>query len=72
MGQDVSAVPSININGELLEVSDRFTNPSSTIMNNLSHDAEIDKRIGSYSHVEAEKESVGKPPADLEHKTQGV
>ena len=51
MGQAVPAVPSININGEVLEVTDRFTYPGSTITNNLSHDAEIEKRIAKAATV---------------------
>ena len=51
MGQDVPAVPSISINGEVLEVTDRFTYLGSTVTNNLSLDAEIDKRIAKAAAV---------------------
>ena len=51
MGQDFPAVPSININGKVLEVTDRFTYLGSTITNNPSLDAEIDKRIAKADAV---------------------
>ena len=35
MGQDFLAQSSININGEVLELTDRFTHLGSTITNNL-------------------------------------
>ena len=47
MGQNFPAVPSININGEVLEVTDRFTYLGSTITNNLSLDAEIDNQAAA-------------------------
>ena len=51
IGQDFPAVPSININGEVLEVTDCLTYLGSTITNNLSLDAEIDKRIAKAAAV---------------------
>ena len=41
----------MKINGEILEVTDRFTYLGSTITNNLSLDAKIDKRISKAAAV---------------------
>ena len=51
MGQDFSAVPSMNINGKVLEVTDRFTYLGCTMANNLSLNAGIDKRIARAAAV---------------------
>ena len=51
MSQDVPAVPSISINGEVLEVTNCFTYLGSTVTNNLSLDAKIDKRIAKAAAV---------------------
>ncbi|XP_018020632.1 uncharacterized protein LOC108676996 [Hyalella azteca] len=53
MGQDVVVPPSITIDGNQLEVAERFTYLGSTISNNLSLDSEIDKRIAKASSVMA-------------------
>ncbi|XP_029938455.1 NLR family CARD domain-containing protein 3-like [Salarias fasciatus] len=53
MGQDVSSAPSINIGDHTLEVVDKFTYLGSIISSNLSHDAELDTRIGKASTVMA-------------------
>lgn len=45
MGQDVSASPSISIDGMMLEATDLFTYLGSTTTNNLSPDIEIEKHI---------------------------
>ena len=48
MGHDVPAVPSISTNNDWLveDTSISVTSLYSTVSNNLSHNAEIDKRIG--------------------------
>ena len=46
LGQDIPAPPVITIDDYELEVIHQFTYLGSTITDNLSHDAEIDKRIG--------------------------
>ncbi|XP_076046854.1 uncharacterized protein LOC143028521 [Oratosquilla oratoria] len=46
MGQDVSSIPSICIDGHILEVVCEFTFLGSTISSNLFLDAELNKRIG--------------------------
>ena len=51
MGQDFPAVPSININDEVLKVTDRFPYLGSTITNNLSLDAKIEKPIAKAAAV---------------------
>ena len=51
MGQDFPAVPSMSINGEVLEVTDRYTYLGFTITNNLSLDTEINKRIAKAAAV---------------------
>jgi len=53
MGQDVVVPPSITIDGNQLEVAERFTYLGSTINNNLSLDSEIDGRIAKASSVMA-------------------
>ena len=49
MGQDVSSIPSISIDEQILEVVDDFTYLGSTISSNLCLDAELNKRIGRAS-----------------------
>ena len=49
VGQDVDTQPTITINGYQLEVVHQFTYLGSTITDNLSMDAEINKRIGKAS-----------------------
>ena len=46
LGQDTEALPVITINDYELDAVCQFTYPGSTITDNLSLDADIDKRIG--------------------------
>ncbi|XP_076036094.1 uncharacterized protein LOC143022044 [Oratosquilla oratoria] len=51
MGQDVSSIPNISIDGHILEVVGEFTYLGSTISSNLSLDAELNKLIGKTATV---------------------
>lgn len=53
MGQDIPAPPSITIDNEMLEVTDKFVYLGSVITSGLSLDSEIDKRLAKAASVMA-------------------
>ncbi|KAL7829755.1 hypothetical protein AOLI_G00306400 [Acnodon oligacanthus] len=66
LGQDVGTPPVITIDDYELEVVHQFTYLSSTISDNLSLDAEINKRIGKGHNNPSttDRSHLGKPHAD--------
>ena len=67
-GQDTEAPQVITIDNYELDAVCQFTYLGSTITDNLSLDAEIDKRIGSFNSRSSHGSNVDKPQAVSENK----